>query len=139
MIAAIPLTIIPLLVFNILGFVYGGSPWANIVFKLRMVSGLEWTVSLGDLMVLLALAMLFFEVLRAARPAPTTVTNHLASTAVFIIYLVEFILAAVAANSVFFILTVMSLFDVAAGFTISIRTARRDISVGSSLDGTMDR
>jgi hypothetical protein len=135
MIAAIPLTVVPLLLFNILGFVYGGSPWANVVFGLTMVSGLKWTVSLGDLMILLGLVMLFFELLRAARPGTATVTNHLASTVVFVIYRVEFILAAVAANSVFFILTVISLFDVAAGFTISIRTARRDIAVGSSIDG----
>ena len=135
MIAAIPLTVVPLLLFNILGFVYGGSPWANVVFELTMVSGPEWTVNLGDLMILIALVMLFFELLRAARPAAATVTNHLASTFVFIIYLVEFILAAVAANSVFFILTVISLFDVAAGFSISIRTARRDIALGPSIDG----
>ena len=135
MIAAIPLTVVPFILFNVLGFVYGGQPWGNVVFGLAMVSGLKWTVSLGDLIILLGLVMLFFELLRAARPGTSTVTNHLASTFVFIVYLLEFILAAVAANSVFFILTVISLFDVAAGFTISIRTARRDIALGSDIDG----
>lgn len=135
MIATIPLTVIPLILFNVLGFAYGGMPWENAVFGLTMASGLDWTMSLGDLMILLAVVMLFFELLRAARPAPTTVTNHLASTVVFIIYLIEFILAGVAANSVFFILTVIALFDVAAGFTISIRTATRDIALGHTIDG----
>jgi len=135
MIAAIPLTAIPLILFNVLGFVYGGAPWGNEILTIPMASGLSWSVGLGDAMILLALLMLFFEMLRAARPAPTTVTNHLGSTIVFIIYLIEFILAGVAANSVFFILTVIALFDVAAGFTISIRTATRDIALGHSIDG----
>ena len=135
MITAIPLTIIPLILYNVLGFAYGGAPWANAVFGITMASGLAWTLTLGDLMIELAIVLLFFELLRAARPAPQTVTNHLASTFVFIVYLVEFIVAGVAAHSVFFILTVIALFDVAAGFTISIRTATRDIALGHTIDG----
>jgi len=135
MIAAIPLTVVPLILFNVLGFAYGGSPWANTVLKVTMASGGDWTMSLGDLMIVVAIVMLFFELLKAAQAAPTTVANHLASTVVFIIYLVEFILAQVAANSVFFILMVICLLDVAAGFTVSIRTATRDIAVGPTIDG----
>ena len=135
MIAVIPLTVIPLILFNILGFAFGGTPWGNEVVSFAMVSGLRWTLTLGDLMIVIAIVMLFFELLKAARPAPTTVANHLASTVVFIIYLVEFILAGVAAHSVFFIMTVIALFDVAAGFTISIRTATRDIALGHTIDG----
>ena len=135
MIAAIPLTVVPLILFNILGFAYGGSPWDNAVFGLTLGSGSQWTLRLGDLMVVLAIVMLFFELLKAARAAPSTVTNHLVSTLVFIVYLLEFVLADVAANSVFFVLTVIALFDVAAGFSISIRTATRDIAVGPPLDG----
>jgi hypothetical protein len=137
MIAAIPLTVFPLILFNILGFAYGGSPWDNEVFGLTMASGLRWSLRLGDLMIVFAIVLLFFELMRAARPATTTITNHLVSTLVFVIYLIEFILAGVAANSVFFILTIIALFDVVAGFTISIRTARRDITVGSGLDGAV--
>jgi hypothetical protein len=135
MIAAIPLTVFPLILFNVLGFAFGGSPWENEVFGITMASGLRWTMRLGDLMIVLAIVLLFFELLRAARPATATVTNHLVSTFVFIVYLIEFILAGVAANSVFFILTVIALFDVAAGFTISIRTATRDIALGTTIDG----
>jgi hypothetical protein len=135
MIAAIPLTIIPLILFNILGFAYGGAPWGNAILGFPMVSDVRWLLTLGDLMIVLAILMLFFEVLKAARPAPMTVTNHVASTGVFVIYLVEFILAGVAAHSVFFILTAIALFDVVAGFTISIRTATRDIALGHTIDG----
>jgi hypothetical protein len=133
MLYAFPLTLIPLILFNIIGFTTGGEPWANEILAIPLVYGL-WTITLGDLMVLIGLLMLFFETLKAARPAQRAIANHLASTAVLIVYLIEFLLVGVAANSTFFILLVMSVFDVAAGFTISIRTASRDIAFGGSID-----
>ena len=57
------------------------------------------------------------------------------STIILIIYVVEFIVAGVAAHSVFFILTILALFDVIAGFSITIKTATRDIALGHKLAG----
>jgi len=51
------------------------------------------------------------------------------STAVFVIYLVEFLLVGAAASSVFFLLMMMSLVDVVAGFSISITGAGRDVTM----------
>jgi len=136
MIAAIPLTIVPLVLFNLLGIIYGGSPWGNVVFELPLIAGAA-QMTLGDLMVILGIVMLFFEMLKAARPGPRTIINHLVSTGVFVVYLVEFIVAGVAANATFFILTLIAAFDVAAGFTVSIRTSTRDIAFGQTIDGPM--
>jgi hypothetical protein len=137
MITAIPLTVIPLILFNAIGFAMGGDPWGNVLFTVPMVSGVAWSVTLFDLMVLLAVVLLFFETLRSAQPARgSTITNHIVSTVVLIVYVVEFIVVPVAANSLFFALTVIALFDVVAGFTISIRTAQRDIAFGhGGVDG----
>ena len=136
MLTAIPLTVIPLILYNAIGFSLGGQPWQNELFPVPLVSGLRWSVTLGDVMIVLALAMLFFETLRSARPALTaTITNHIVSTILLIIYIVEFIAVGAAATSLFFILTVIALFDVVAGFTISIRTAQRDISFGAGVNG----
>ena len=137
MITAIPLTVIPLILFNAIGFAMGGDPWGNVLFTVPMVSGVGWSVTLFDLMVLLAVVLLFFETLRSAQPARgSTITNHIVSTVVLIVYVVEFIVVPVAANSLFFALTVIALFDVVAGFTISIRTAQRDIAFGhGGVDG----
>ena len=134
MLYAFPLTLIPLVLFNIIAFTVGAAPWGNEIFAIPMVNGL-WTVTLGDLMLILGLLMLFFETLKATRPAVRAISNHLASTGVFIVYLIEFILVGAAANSTFFFLMVMSLFDVAAGFTISIRTASRDIELTRTVGG----
>ncbi len=49
---------------------------------------------------------------------------------VFIAYLVEFLLVRDAATQTFFILMTIAFLDVIGGFTISIRTAGRDVSIG---------
>lgn len=125
---AFPLTLIPFLLVNVIGF-WVGDPWRNEAFSMPLVGGV-WKVTWGDLMLILGLGMLFFETLKAARPANKAIANHLASTGVLILYIIEFLLVPFAANSTFFILLLIALFDVAAGFTISIRTASRDISFG---------
>ena len=136
MITAIPLTVIPLILFNVIGYAVGGNPWTNELVHIPLMSGVSWSVTISDLMILLALVMLFFETLRSAQPARTsTITNHIISTILLIIYVVEFIVVPVAGDSLFFVLTAIALFDVVAGFTISIRTAQRDISFGGSVDG----
>lgn len=136
MLTAIPLTVLPLILFNIIGFSVGGDPWGNVLFGIPMVSGVTWQVTLADVMILLALGVLFIETMRSARPARTsTVTNHVISTIVLLVYVVEFLVVGVAANSLFFSLTLIALFDVTVGFTISIRTAQRDISLGAGVDG----
>ena len=134
MLYAFPLTLIPLILYNIIAFAVGGLRWGDEAFAIPMVNGL-WTVSFGDLMLLLGLLMLFFETLKATRPAVRAISNHLASTGVFIVYLIEFILVGAAASSTFFFLMVISLFAVAAGFPISIRTASRDIELTRTVNG----
>ena len=49
---------------------------------------------------------------------------------VFMAYLIEFLVLRQAATSVFFILLAIALIDVAAGFSIAISGARRDVSFG---------
>jgi hypothetical protein len=131
MLAAIPLTVIPLILFNVIGFAVGGEPWNNVLFGLPLISGKAWSVTVADVMIVLALILLFFEILRSANPSRgATVANHIVSTVVLLVYVIEFITTAAAANSLFFVLMAIALFDVVAGFTISIRTAQRDFSIG---------
>jgi hypothetical protein len=49
--------------------------------------------------------------------------------ALFIVYLVLFLIVEKAATSAFLILMMIQLLDVVGGFTISISTARRDINM----------
>jgi hypothetical protein len=132
MLTAIPLTIVPLIVYNLVAVLFPGATpdatWTRDLFGLTMVSGARWALTLGDLVVALAIACLFLEIIKSGRTGNATIANHIFSTIVLIVYIVEFVLVYAAATSLFFILTLIALFDVIAGFTITIRTASRDIS-----------
>lgn len=132
MLVNVPLLIVPFIIFNIVGFgLIGGAgtdPWAGEVMSVTMISGELWTMSMGDLMITLSLFFLFFEIIKATRIGASSIIDHLLSTFVFIAYLIEFLTVGYAAHAVFFILLIIALVDVVAGFSISIRSATRDVS-----------
>lgn len=133
MLAAIPLMIVPFILYNvvIVGIVGAGVPTLDAtVTSLSMMSGAVWTMSVGDLLIVIALVVLFFEVLKATRTGSSSVIDHLLSVFLFVAFLVEFLLVANAATQVFFILMVIAFIDVIAGFAVSIRSAGRDVSIG---------
>jgi hypothetical protein len=123
---------VPLIVYNVvLTGVLGAINWTDQILSVVMPSGAEWIMSLGDLMIVLGLILLFFEILKATRIGANSIIDHLLSTFILVAYLVEFLLVQGATTAVFFILMVMTLVDVMAGFSVSIRTATRDISFGN--------
>ena len=133
MLRNVPLLIIPFILFNIVltgvfDSAAGADPWLTELFSLHMMSGGTWIMTLGDLLVLIALMILFVEILKSTRTSNASVIDHLLSTFVFVAFLVEFLLVRGAAHSVFFILMVIALFDVLAGFSISLRAANRDVT-----------
>jgi hypothetical protein len=95
-----------------------------------MVSGVAWSVTWSDLILVGGLVCLFFEVIKSTNTGRNSVVEHMASTALFVVFLIEFLLFAPAASSTFFILMIMALVDVVAGFTISITGAGRDVTMG---------
>lgn len=129
----IPMFGILLVIYNLIAIIGGPTTFGKNLIKL----GANWTMQLSDLMIIIGLLFLFIEVLKSTRPADQEITDHILSTVVFIIFLLEFVLVKWAQTSSFFNLTLMSLFDVIAGFTISIRTAKRDITLdrGANLPG----
>lgn len=131
---AFPLMIIPFVLYNLamLGLMgSGGLPaLKNDVVVLSMISGAIWSMSLGDLFIVLALCVLFFEILKATRNGGGSLANHMLSMLVFIAFLVEFLLVQDAATQVFFILMTIALIDVIGGFAVSVRSAGRDVSIG---------
>jgi len=131
----IPLTVLPWIAFNIVGMTSGVGPWHGVVFDLTMLSHEVWEFTWRDLLALFGVVCLFGEVVKSTNTSARSVVNHILSTLVFIVYLVEFIVIGFAAQSVFFMLTVLALFDVLAGVAISITSARRDLAVdhGSAL------
>lgn len=133
MLANIPLLIVPFILYN-LGLVglsgAASEPWSQTVFSLTMMSGGVFSMTLADLLVLVALVMLFVEIMKSTRTSSASVIDHLLSTFVFVAFLVEFLLVEGAATSLFFVLMAISLVDVLAGFSVSLRAAGRDVHLG---------
>jgi hypothetical protein len=129
-----PLLVIPFLIYNVLAFtLYLGRPageaWSSGVLSIPMVSGVSWSLTSGDLLLVVGLICLFFEVLKSTNTGRSSVIEHMLSTALFVVFLIEFLLVGAAASSVFFLLMVMAIVDVVAGFTISITGAGRDVTM----------
>lgn len=134
MLTHIPLMIIPFIIYNVIAMTVvattGGDVWQNEIFSLNMLSGATWAMTLGELLITFALMLLFVEIMKSTRIGSSSIIDHLLSTFVFIAFLVEFLLVPAAAHAVFFILMVITFVDVIAGFSVSIRSATRDVSVG---------
>ena len=129
----IPLTLIPLAVYNVIAFgLIGeipGEVWVQPVFTIELPSNARWTMILGDLMITVGIVFLFAELWKATRIGRFSALDHVLSTLVFVAYLVEFLIVRQAAHSVFFILMVIAFVDAIAGYLISLGAARRDVSI----------
>ena len=125
---------VPLLAFVVIAYVAfasGGADFALTRFTVAMPSGGMWTITLGDMVLGVALFVLFFEILKLTRTGGNSVVDHSLSMIVFVVCLILFLIWPPAATSLFFLIMLTSLIDVIAGFSVTIRSARRDYSVGS--------
>jgi hypothetical protein len=134
MLSLIPLLLIPFVLYNLIAFGFvgasGSTPFDAQVFSMNMMSGGVFSLSLGQLLLLISLVLMFFEIIKSSRTSNASVIDHLLSTLVFVAFLVEFLLVKSAATPVFFLLMIMALVDVLAGFSVSIRSAGRDVNLG---------
>lgn len=148
-----PLLVIPVVLYNLLAMAFGGpvqdidasgqliqsqaAPMANLLNErflgLPMISGVEWVLTKGDAIVLLAVIFLFLEILKSTSTGTATIINHGISLLIFILCLVQFLLMPNFATSTFFILTAMTLLDVLAGVIVTIVSARRDFGVAGDV------
>lgn len=128
----LPLMVIPLVLYNLIAFGFVGTsgltPFDAEVFSMNMMSGGTFSLALGDILLVISLIMLFFEIIKSSRTSNASVIDHLLSTLVFVAYLVEFLLVKSAATPIFFLLMTMAFIDVLAGFSVSIRSAGRDVN-----------
>ena len=138
MFAAVPLLALPVLVYNLICLTLSGAFRAtdasarltDTLFTIHMTSRAEWGISLGDLLLAASLVVLFVELLKSTTSRKIAIINHSLSMVLFILCLVEFLLAPAFATSTFFLITLMVLLDVLAGFIVTIVAARRDIDFG---------
>jgi hypothetical protein len=125
--SAVPLLLIPVVAY--VAFAGSGANFDTSRFTVTMPSLGLWQISLGDILITVGLGLLFFEILKATRTGGASVVDHAFSMMVFVICLILFLIWDRAASSTFFLLTLMALTDVVAGFSVTINAARRDYTV----------
>lgn len=124
--ASFPLLAIIVAAYTALALVAPG--WLNgVVFVLPLLSESMLPFQGGDLLLVVGLLLLCVEVYRATSSSTAAILNHVLSLVVFIIALIELLVMPRMANMTFFLIVLMTLSDVIAGFTVTISTARRDI------------
>ncbi len=129
MIAAFPLLALPVLLYNLVALTGATPRLTETLFSMRMASGATWPVTTGDLLLVISLMVLFVELLKSTNSRRAAILNHGLSMLLFVVCLVELLLAPSFATSTFFLITLMVLLDVLAGFIVSIVAARRDFGM----------
>jgi hypothetical protein len=124
-----PLLIIPFAIYFMIAFLTPGVNWTDTVTALNLTSGAVWSVTAEDLLVGLAIILLPLEILKATRIGVRSVVDHVLSMTLFVIMLIAFLLLRQAGTSTFFLLMMISVVDVIAGFIVTLRTAQRDLTV----------
>jgi hypothetical protein len=128
MFRSIPFLVIVIVAYHIVIMV-GETTLASQVMAATLPSGAAWSLSVGDLLVLIGIALLAFEIIKASRMRQAAL-DHAFSMILFVVALLEFLLVAACGTDVFLLLTALTLIDVISGFAVSLSTARRDIVVG---------
>ena len=125
-----PLLLIPLAIYNIIVFLMPDVSFTDPLVKLTLMSGAEWTVTLSDVLLTLAILLLLAEVIKGARPGAKYLTDHLLSLIVFGAAAAEFVLWPKFATSTYFLLTALALVDFLSG--LALRTRRRAVAVAAA-------
>jgi hypothetical protein len=129
---ALPLLVVVFILYNILVVFGGADANAFLTRDVIPVPLMSKTLMLtwADLLILLTMVLLFVELMKATYTSTSSLLNHGLSTLVFVVCLIELLVVPQAATPVFFLVTVAALIEVVASYTIGIRVARRDLSLG---------
>jgi hypothetical protein len=124
-----PLLLIPFAIYNIIAFLTPGVAWTSPVTTVHMMSGQDWVLTWEDVLIAFSIFLLWIEIIKSTRVGMRSVMDHILAMALFIVMLVEFLLVQQAGTSAFFLLMVIALVDVLAGFIIGMRSGRRQVEI----------
>jgi hypothetical protein len=124
-----PLLLIPFAIYNIIAFLMPDVRFSAELFTVPMLSKVSLSVTMGDVLVIFAILILYVEILKATRVGSRSIVDHMLSLILFLAMLGEFMILPQAATSTFLLLVTLNFIDVVGGFTITIRTSQRDFSL----------
>jgi hypothetical protein len=126
-----PLLLIPFVIYNIVAFIFRlpDDIWTTQAATVHMMSGQDWVLTWEDLLLAFSIFLLWIEIIKSTRMGMRSTMDHILAMALFVAMLVEFLLARQAGTSTFFLLMVIALVDVLAGFIVSIRSSQRRLEI----------
>ena len=127
-----PLLLIPFAIYNIVAFLMPGVSWSGTLATVPMKSGADWALSGGDILVTLAIPLLFIEMMKVVRLGRRNIVDHGLALLVFVGMAAEFVLVRQTASAVFFLLLVTSFFDVLGGLLLTRRAAEPALLIESA-------
>lgn len=116
-----PLLLIPLTIANIVVFLMPGVPFSAPLMAPTLPSLQNLHLTLGDALLLLALALLLAEIVKAARPGRRVLMDHLLSLIALGVAVSELLMLPAFAHSAFLLLTAMIAVEFVAGIVLSLR------------------
>jgi len=134
---AFPLLLLMIVAYGIFVLTTGGPNVAaaldSNLLNIGITSGDQLIFTVGDMFVLVAFVLLFIEIIKSTHTGTVSLLNHGFSAAVMVIAVVLLLIAQGFGSTTFLFITLMTMFDVIAGFVITTITARRDIGFGGGI------
>ena len=126
-----PLLLIPFVIYNIVAFIFRlpDDIWTTQAATVHMMSGQDWVLTWEDLLLAFSIFLLWIEIIKSTRMGMRSIIDHILAMALFVAMLVEFLLVRQAGTSTFFLLMIIALVDVLAGFIVSIRSSQRRLEI----------
>jgi len=109
------------------------SALSSVILSVNLFSGAVFNLTWNGILLILGVMFLFVEIIKSTRTTNASIIDHMLSALVFIAFLVIFIVMKGAASEAYFVIMMMSLVDVIAGFSITITSARKDFNMDRQL------
>jgi hypothetical protein len=122
-----PLLIIPFAIYNMIAFITP-MDWGTKLYTFRLMSGLDWSPTLGDAFIVFSLLLLWFEFAKSAKHGKSFI-EHFLSLLLAGGAGAEFVMVDKAGNSTFVLFVAICVVDLFAGFAAALRRARRKVVV----------
>lgn len=132
----IPFLVVPFLIYGFIAWTAGDhmpERLAGEIFSISLASGAVWRVSLGTLLVVLAILCQFFEVVRSARPTNAALAENMASVFLWIAGLILFLFSRGFGTNEFFLILLLLLADYMTDAVVMVFTARRTVGPGAGI------
>jgi hypothetical protein len=126
-----PLLLVPFAIYNMIAFIVP-MDWGTKLYTFRLMSGLEWSPTLGDAFFVFSLLMLMVEFIKATSHGKSVV-EHFLSVVLAGAAAAEFVMVKEAGNSIFLLFVAICFVDMFAGFAASLRRARRRASMAEAV------